>query len=71
MRDATNGLACFGDSFIAEALAFRDAVIFARVRGFQAIVFEVDCEELVRCWEARTRERTVAPLLYEVNLECS
>jgi hypothetical protein len=35
--------------FIAEALAFRDAVIFARARGFQKVVFETDCQELVRC----------------------
>jgi hypothetical protein len=56
------------DPFIAETLAMRDAFLFARAQGYQEVMFETDCQELVRCWEARDRERTViAPLLAEIH----
>jgi hypothetical protein len=43
------------DPFIAETLALRDSVLFARARGYQD-------------WGARTSERTtIAPLLEEIS----
>jgi hypothetical protein len=61
--------ASVGDPFVAEMLALRDAVIFAHARGFQRVVFEMDSQELVRCWLARSKERSlVAPILEEIIL---
>jgi hypothetical protein len=35
------------DPMIAKALALRDGVIFAKLRGFSRVVMEVDCLEVV------------------------
>jgi hypothetical protein len=40
------------DPFIAETLPMCDAFLFARARGYQEVMFETDCQELVRCWES-------------------
>jgi hypothetical protein len=56
------------DPLIAEALALRDGVIFAKLRGFPRVVLEVDCLELVNLWDARAVSRSVvAPILSEVD----
>jgi hypothetical protein len=35
------------DPLVAEALALRDGVIFARLRGYPKMVIETDCLEIV------------------------
>jgi hypothetical protein len=47
------------DPLFIESLALRDAVIFARGRGFSRVVFEVDSEDLVRLWHNRAKDRSV------------
>jgi hypothetical protein len=47
------------DPLINESLALRDAIIFARGRGFSRAVFEVDSEDLVRLWHNRVKDRSV------------
>ena len=39
------------DPLIAEALAVRDGVIFARLRGFSHVLLETDCLEVVSLWK--------------------
>jgi hypothetical protein len=57
------------DPLTTEALAFRDAVLFARAHNFSQVMFETDCSELVRHWEARRRNRPlIAPLLDEISV---
>jgi hypothetical protein len=57
------------DPLTSEALALRDAVIFARSQNFSRVLFETDCSELVRLWEARKCTRPlIAPLLNEVSV---
>jgi ribonuclease HI len=56
------------DPLCAEAMAFRDAVLFAQARNFRSVIFETDYSELVRCWEARQTDRSMsAPMLQDVN----
>jgi hypothetical protein len=51
-----------------EAMVLRDGVIFARLRGYQRVVMETDCLEMVNLWEARHGSRsTVAPILQEIG----
>jgi hypothetical protein len=52
------------DSLIAETLALRDGVIFAKLRGFPKMVMKTDCLEVVNLWN--TRHESVAPLLQEI-----
>jgi hypothetical protein len=53
---------------IAEALALRDGVIFAKLRGFSRVVMEVDCLEIVDLWDSRAGSRAVvAPILQEIE----
>ena len=53
---------------LAEALALRDGVIFAKLRGFTHVVMEVDCVEVVDQWIARQESRSlIAPLLFEIE----
>jgi hypothetical protein len=55
------------DPLSIEALAFRDAVSFAKQRGFTRILCESDCDELVRLRRARKTQRSlIAPVLGEV-----
>ena len=56
------------DPLTIEALAFRDAVLFADQNGYRSITCESDCEELVRLWQGRKAQRSViAPILSEVE----
>jgi hypothetical protein len=49
-------------------MALRDGVIFARLRGYQRVVMETDCLEMVNLWEARHGSRSnVAPILQEIG----
>jgi hypothetical protein len=53
---------------IAEALALRDGVIFAKLRGFTRVLMETDCKEVVDFWESRTGSRAViAPIIQEIE----
>ena len=56
------------DPLTIEALALRDAVVFATQQGYQKVIFESDCEELVRLWKERASHRSViAPILSEID----
>ena len=56
------------DPFVAEALALREGVIFAQLRGFSHVVMEVDCLEVVNLWSSRDSSRAiVAPILDEIR----
>jgi ribonuclease HI len=56
------------DPLIAEALALRDGVIFAKLRGYPDVVMETDCLEMVNLWNTRHSCRSiVAPILEEVG----
>jgi hypothetical protein len=56
------------DPLIAEALAMRDGVIFARLRGFTGVILEVDCLEIVNLWNTRHGARSaVTPILSEIG----
>jgi hypothetical protein len=56
------------DPLIAEAMALRDGVIFAKLRGFSRVVMEVDCLEIVDLWDSRAGSRAViAPILQEIE----
>lgn len=55
------------DPLIAETLALREGVIFAKLRGFQEVVMETDCLEIVNLWNLRSSSRSVvAPILVEI-----
>ncbi|KAM0824602.1 hypothetical protein ACQ4PT_070100 [Festuca glaucescens] len=47
------------DPLIIETLALRDAVTYARDRGFSRVVFEVDSENLVHLWHNRAADRSM------------
>jgi ribonuclease HI len=56
------------DPLVAEVLAFRDGVIFAKLRGFSHMVMEMDSLEVVNLWSPRRDDRSiVAPILDEVE----
>jgi hypothetical protein len=56
------------DPLIAEAMSLRDGVIFAKLRGFSRVVFEVDCLEVVNLWNSRAASRSVvAPILLDIE----
>jgi hypothetical protein len=56
------------DPLTIEALALRDAVVFAKSRQYQQIVCEVDCSNLVRHWLGRKGNRSViSPILAKIN----
>ena len=55
-----------------ECLSLRDGVLFARLRGFQHVIMEVDCLELVKYWQSRHNSRSiVAPLFLEIGELCT
>ena len=55
------------DPLISETLAIRDGVIFAKLRGYEKVVMESDCLEVVNLWNSRHDDRTiVAPILVEI-----
>jgi hypothetical protein len=52
------------DPLITEALALRDGVLFARLRGYLKVVMETDCLEVVNLWNTRHDSRSVvAPIV--------
>jgi hypothetical protein len=56
------------DPLIAETLALRDGVIFAKLRGFTRVVMESDCLEAINLWNSRLVSRSVvAPILLEIE----
>ncbi|KAE8816044.1 Alanyl-tRNA synthetase [Hordeum vulgare] len=56
------------DPLVAEALALREGVRFARVRGFSRVVLETDSLELVQLWHLRDNSRSVvAPIMDEIG----
>jgi hypothetical protein len=56
------------DPLTIEALAFRDSVLFANQQGHTKVTCESDCEQLVRMWEGRSKQRSlIAPILSEVE----
>lgn len=46
------------DPLIAEALALREGVIVAKLRGFTHVVMEMDCLEVVNLWNSRHNSRS-------------
>lgn len=56
------------DPLIMEALALREGVIFANLRGLKRVTLETDCLALVNLWNSRHAERSaVAPILDEIG----
>jgi hypothetical protein len=56
------------DPLTIEALALRDAVVFASEKNYPRVFFEVDCSELVRIWGAGQRDRSViSPILDDIR----
>ena len=56
------------DPLIIEALALREGVIFAQLRGFSHVILEVDCLEVCDLWNSRHGSRSiVAPILDDVG----
>jgi hypothetical protein len=53
---------------VAEALSLRNATVFAMERGFNKVVLEVDCSELVRHWLERESDRSIIkPMVDEIS----
>jgi ribonuclease HI len=53
---------------VAESLAVRDGVLFAKIRGLTHVVLETDCLEVVNLWKTRHNSRSiVAPILLEIG----
>jgi ribonuclease HI len=59
------------DPLTVESLAFRDAVVYARSRGFTNVVFEVDSEDLVRLWQNRANDLSVVKQVLDEISELS
>uniref|UniRef100_A0ACD6AMU6 Uncharacterized protein n=1 Tax=Avena sativa TaxID=4498 RepID=A0ACD6AMU6_AVESA len=56
------------DPLSVEALAFRDAVAFAKQHGFVRVICESDCAELVNLWRGRKTQRSaLAPMCSEID----
>jgi ribonuclease HI len=56
------------DPLIAESMALREGVLFARLRGISRVIMETDCMEVVNLWKTRHNSRSiVAPLLEEIG----
>jgi hypothetical protein len=56
------------DPLIAEAMAHREGVIFAKLRGYTRVILEVDCLEIVDLWDSRAGSRAVvAPILQYIE----
>jgi hypothetical protein len=56
------------DPLIAESMALREGVLFARLRGISRVIMETDCMEVVNLWKTRHNSRCiVAPLLEEIG----
>lgn len=55
------------DPIVAEALALRDGVIFAKLRGYDQVILETDSLEMVNLWHSRHDRSVVAPILTEIG----
>ena len=56
------------DPFIAEMLALREGVIFAKLRGFLHVHMETDCLDAVNLWNLGYVDRSiVAPIVAEIR----
>jgi hypothetical protein len=56
------------DPLIAESMAVREGVLFAKIRGLSHVIVETDCLEVVNLWNTRHNSRSiVAPLLVEIG----
>ena len=55
------------DPLTAEVQAFRDGVIFAKLRGYSHVVMETDCLEIVNLYSRHVDRSAVAPILDEVG----
>jgi hypothetical protein len=56
------------DLLIAEAIALKEGVIFATLRGYTHVIMETDCLEVVNIWNSRYTDRSViAPILFEIG----
>lgn len=56
------------DPLIAEALALKEGVLLATLRGFTHVIMETDCLEAVHLWNSRYTDLSViAPILYEIG----
>jgi hypothetical protein len=56
------------DPLVAESLAVRDGIIFAKLRGYPKVILETDCLELVNLWNNHHGSRSaVAPILHELG----
>jgi hypothetical protein len=56
------------DPLIVEAMALREGVIFAKLRGCTRVMLEVDCLEIVDLWDSRAGSRAVvAPILQDIE----
>ena len=47
------------DPLIIEAFSLREGVRFATLRGFQHVIMEVDCLELVMLWKTRHNSQSI------------
>ena len=56
------------DPLIAEALALKEGVLLATLRGFTHVIMETDCLEAVNLWNSRYIDLSViAPTLSEIG----
>jgi ribonuclease HI len=56
------------DPLTIEALALRDAIVQAKIQGFQSILAETDCSELVKLWLERGSHRArIGPIISEIS----
>jgi hypothetical protein len=53
------------DPLIAKTLALRVALCLAVEKGFSRLIFEVDCDEVVRYWLGRLQDRSVNKTVLE------
>lgn len=55
-----------------EASACRDGLILARKHGATRVVFETDCQELVRLWSLKDEQRSsITAILREIQELCN
>jgi len=76
LRDE-NGRTCGGkavwydhclNALMAEAMACRDGLIFARTRGVRKLQLETDCQVLVNLWTNRTSQKSeINPILQQME----
>ena len=56
------------DPLVVESLALSEAVIFVNLRGYEQVIFETDCLEVINLWKAGSNPCSViAPILLEIG----